>query len=276
MASGTTTRKASASDDQDTDRAPGPTTRDQRRAERSRRGRSRGRSRGGSVLNPGFPKWAVGVLALVVLVGAGFWMVFFSSMFGVRDVTIKGTELVDEQQVEQAVGLGPDDALATVDLKAVADTIESALPPVESAVVTRSWPGTLVVTVTERTPVATVTVDGAPWLIDATGTPYLAVADYPDDPPAVLPLDIDDPGPDDLATTEAVTVIAGLDDSTRELVASVSAPSAGEVTLTLQDGRVVIWGDASRMQDKITMLPAVLDHDGSVYDISSPQAIVIK
>lgn len=203
-------------------------------------------------------------------------MVYFSSAFGVRDIRIEGTALVESSQVEQVIGLGPDDALASVDLDAVATTIEQQLPPVQSAQVRRSWPGTLVVTITERTPVATVKVDGAPWLIDATGTPYLAVSDYPEKLPNLLPLEVEEPSPDSLATREAVAVIDGLTDDVRELVASVSAPSAGQVTLQLADGRVVIWGDSSRMKDKLTMLPGVLEHSGSQFDISSPQAIVIK
>lgn len=215
-------------------------------------------------------------LVVVLLLGIGGWLVYFSSVFGVRDIQIKGTALVRSEQVEQIVGLGPDDALASVDLGAVASTIEQQLPPVKSASVSRSWPSTLVVTITERTPVATVTVDGAPWLIDATGTPYLAVADYPGELPTLLPLEVEDPSPKSLATREAVTVIAGLTDDVRELVALVSAPSAGQVTLQLTDGRLVIWGDSSRMKDKLTMLPGVLEHAGSQFDISSPQAIVIK
>ncbi|GAB3302306.1 FtsQ-type POTRA domain-containing protein [Epidermidibacterium keratini] len=212
----------------------------------------------------------------VLLVGIGGWLVYFSSLFGVRDIKIEGTALVDSSEVEQIVGLGPNDALASVDLQSVASTIEQQLPPVKSAEVRRSWPSTLVVTIAERTPVATVTRDGAPWLIDDTGTPYLAASDYPDELPTLLPLEVKDPSPQSLATREAVTVIAGLSDDVRELVSAVSAPSAGEVTLQLSDGRVVIWGDSSRMQDKLTMLPGVLEHPGSEFDISSPQAIVIK
>lgn len=230
---------------------------------------------GKSPLNPGFPRWAVwGALALVVAVVAG-WLLLASSMFGVRDVQVSGTSLVNEQQVREAIGLGPDDALVTVDTSAAADRVQH-LAPVAEVTVSRSLPSTLVVRITERSPVATVTVDGASWVIDAEGVPYAEASAVGEAAEGLLPLEIENPSADDHATREAVAVISGLDEPTRELVESVSAPSAAQVTLTLLDGREVIWGDSSKMNDKLTMLPGVLTHSGSVFDISSPGAIVVS
>ncbi|WP_106848185.1 cell division protein FtsQ/DivIB [Blastococcus sp. Marseille-P5729] len=230
---------------------------------------------GKSPLNPGFPRWAVwSALALVVAVVAG-WLLLASSMFGVRDVQVSGSALVSEQEVREAIGLGPDDALLTADTDAAAERVQQ-LAPVAEATVSRSLPSTLVVRITERSPVATVELDGESWVIDVEGVPYAEASAVGESAEGLLPLVIDDPSPDDHATREAVAVIAGLDDATRELVASVSAPSAAQVTLTLQDGREVIWGDSSQMNDKLTMLPGVLTHSGSVFDISSPGAIVIS
>lgn len=230
---------------------------------------------GKSPLNPGFPRWAVwSALALVVAVLAG-WLLLASSMFGVRDVQVSGSALVSEQEVREAIGLGPDDALLTADTDAAAERVQQ-LAPVAEATVSRSLPSTLVVRITERSPVATVELDGESWVIDVEGVPYAEASAVGESAEGLLPLVIDDPSPDDHATREAVAVIAGLDDATRELVASVSAPSAAQVTLTLQDGREVIWGDSSQMNDKLTMLPGVLTHSGTVFDISSPGAIVIS
>lgn len=229
----------------------------------------------GSVLNPGFPRWAVVATVLVVLLGAGSWLVFSSPWFGVREVQVEGAEVLSDAEVRDVVGLSEGDALAGVDTDAVAARVEK-LAPVADAQVRRSWPGTLVVRITERRPVATVQAGGEPWLIDVEGVPYVAADQGGEQADGLLPLEVDNPSPDSLATREAVAVIAALDEPTKELVASVTAESAAQVTLELKDGRGVIWGDSSQMNDKLTMLTAVLEHSGSVYDLSSPTAIVIK
>lgn len=261
--------------DRPTRRTPVRSTRERGPSTTSRSTATRRVGGGKSPLNPGFPRWAVwGALTVVIAMVAG-WLLLASSMFGVRDVQVSGTALVSQQQVREAIGLGPDDALLTVDTAAAAERV-GQLAPVADVTVSRSLPSTLVVSITERSPVATVQVDGAEWVIDAEGVPYAEASAVGEAADGLLPLEIEDPSPQDHATREAVAVIAGLDDATRELVASVSAPSAAQVTLTLHDGREVIWGDSSKMNDKLTMLPGVLTHSGTVFDISSPGAIVIS
>lgn len=235
----------------------------------------RRRGKRGSVLNPGFPRWAVIALVLVVITSCAGWVVFSSSWFGVREVQVAGAVVLSDAEVRDAVNLSADDALATVDTDAVAKRLEQ-LAPVADAKVRRSWPGTLVVQITERQPVATVQAGGKPWLIDIDGVPYVSADKIGKQADGLLPLEVDDPSPDSLATREAVAVIDALDKETSELVDTVTAESAAQVTLVLKDGREVIWGDSSRMNDKLTMLPAVLEHSGTIYDISSPTAIVIK
>lgn len=246
-----------------------------RRGGGERRAPERPSAKRGSVLNPGFPRWAVLALVLVVVAFGSGWVVFSSSWFGVREVRVEGTAVLQDGDVRDVVALSEDDALATVDTDAVAQRVKK-LAPVAQVQVRRSWPGTLVVRITERQPVATVQAGGEPWVIDIHGVLYASAEQVGEQADELLPLEVDDPSPDSLATREAVKVIAGLDQTTTELVAGVTAESAAQVRLKLQDGREVIWGDSSRMNDKITMLPAVLEHAGSVFDISSPTAIVIK
>ncbi|WP_153506599.1 cell division protein FtsQ/DivIB, partial [Cumulibacter manganitolerans] len=246
------------------------------RGARPTRGGRPGRIGGGrSPLNPGFPRWAVYTAVALVVAVLASWALFSSSFFGVRDVQVTGASVISVAKVREAVGLGPDDSLVSVSTSSVRKRVEQ-LPPVARASVSRSWPGTLVVRVTERTPIATVPVDGEPWLLDADGVPYARASRIGDDAAKLLPLEVEHASAGDHATREAAHVIAGLDAKTRALVGKVTAKSAAQVTLVLTDGREVIWGDASRMNDKLTMLPAVLEHSGSVYDISSPTAIVIK
>jgi cell division protein FtsQ len=96
--------------------------------------------------------WAVGagVLGVVALL---VWMVYGTAVLGVRDVRVVGTQVLTPLQVEQAAAVRMREPLARVDLGAVRARVQR-LAPVARVVVSRSWPGTIVVDVVERVPVA--------------------------------------------------------------------------------------------------------------------------
>ena len=53
-------------------------------------------------------------------------------------------------------------------------------------------------------------------------------------------------------------------------VSRVAAPSVASITLTLHDGRTVVWGTTDRTDEKAEKLTALLTQPGRVYDVSSP------
>src|SRR3954471_12433348 len=98
--------------------------------------------------------WAVGA-GVALVVGGLLWMVYGTSVLGVRDVQVVGIEVLTPLQVEQAADVRMNEPLARVDLDAVRARVQ-ALAAVDRAAVSRSWPATLKVEVVERTPVAAV------------------------------------------------------------------------------------------------------------------------
>jgi cell division protein FtsQ len=48
------------------------------------------------------------------------------------------------------------------------------------------------------------------------------------------------------------------------------------ITLTLGDGRVVIWGTTDRTEEKAEKLAALLTQPGRTYDVSSPDLPTVK
>jgi cell division protein FtsQ len=48
------------------------------------------------------------------------------------------------------------------------------------------------------------------------------------------------------------------------------------VTLTLTDGRTVVWGTTDRTDEKAEKLAALLTQPGKVYDVSSPDLPTVK
>ena len=59
-------------------------------------------------------------------------------------------------------------------------------------------------------------------------------------------------------------------------VGRIAAPSVASITLTLTDGRTVIWGTNERTDEKAQKLAALLTQPGRVYDVSSPDLPTVK
>ncbi len=95
--------------------------------------------------------------------------------FAARQVQVEGHRNQDRLSIYAAALDSPTDALLSLDLAAIRARVE-ALPWVESAMVSRRWPDTLVVRVTEREPLALWQHNGRFQVIDAEGAP-LPVAD---------------------------------------------------------------------------------------------------
>ncbi|MFI5933417.1 cell division protein FtsQ/DivIB [Actinoplanes sp. NPDC051494] len=215
--------------------------------------------------------WAV-ALGVAVVLGALGWTVYATSVLGVRDVEVVGTELVTPQQVEDAAAVRMNEPLARVDLDAVRARVQ-ALPAVERAIVSRGWPSTLKVQVVERTPVAAVPVGEAFALIDAEGVPYRTVAQAPEDLPVAK---LAEPGPADIETRAALVVLGSLTDELREQLISVSVPAPAQVTLKLRMGRTIVWGDDTQSESKAQVATVLLKRDGDWIDVSAPTVVTIR
>jgi len=221
------------------------------------------------------------VLAVGLLVaGVAAWVVLGSPLLAVRTVQVDGAVGLPEQEVVQTAGIAEGTPLVRVDTGAAAARV-AALPQVASVEVTRGWPNTVVVTLAERVPVAVVTDGGTRRLVDAKGVVFDTITG---DPPAgVVPLDVRDPGPDDAATTAALGALTALPRDVRDEVTGVAAHTADDVTLTLTDGRSVLWGSADRTARKAEVLGALLqqmdsgalDPAGTV-DVSTPDSVVLR
>ncbi|WP_433497006.1 cell division protein FtsQ/DivIB [Sphaerimonospora sp. CA-214678] len=237
---------------------------------------------------------ALAVLLMAAVVGAATWVVFHSPVLGVRQVEIIGNAVVSAQTLRAAAGVPAGTPLANVDVDEVGSRVR-AVTEVESARVEREWPGTLLITVVERTPVAVVPVAEPAGERSAGGSPAeggktngsrtievyaivdrfgvildrVAVA-----PPRFPVLRVQRPDPGDPALRAALAVLEALPDDLR--VNEVRVPSVRSITLKLADGRTVLWGDAGRAAEKGRALAAALAEPGTFYDVTSPRVVTIK
>ncbi|MER7456579.1 FtsQ-type POTRA domain-containing protein [Micromonospora sp. NPDC126480] len=215
--------------------------------------------------------WAVaaGVLALTGLVA---WTVLNTGLFGVREVRVEGGELVTAVQVRDAARVPDGMPLARVDLAATARRIGS-LPAVERADVTRDWPDALVVRVTERTGVAVVPKGEQFVVVDGAGVVFRTLPERP----AGLPLvRLAAPGPADPDTRAGLEVLAALTPQLREQLVDVTVEGLARITLHLRGERRVVWGDASRGEDKARVATALLDREADTIDVSAPDVVTFR
>lgn len=211
-------------------------------------------------------------LAVLLPVAAAGWVLLASTWLGVDRVEVTGTERLRAAQVVDAAAVQHGTPLARVDTGAVEDRV-AELAPVADVTVRRTWPGTLTVEVTERTPAAGVLQDSGVTLVDATGVPF---ATEPALPAGLVRLQVDDPGPQDPATVSALQVHAALPAALRERVRIVRAGSASSVVLLLADGRQVIWGRPGGTGVKAAAALALLSKPGTVFDVSAGDVVVVK
>jgi cell division protein FtsQ len=216
--------------------------------------------------------WAVAA-GVLILAGGLAWLVYGTSVLGVRDVRVVGTEYLTPLQVEQAAAVPMDEPLARVDLDAVRGRVRS-LAAVDRVAVRRSWPSTLVVEVVERSPVAAVPAAAGQFsLIDRAGVPYRTVERKPDGLPLVHTAT---PGPSDLNTQSALTVLAALSEDLREQLVSISVAAPAQISLELTRDRTVVWGDDTQSGMKSQVATALLKKAKNQIDVSAPSVVTIR
>ena len=225
-------------------------------------------------------RWLVRAAVLAAVVGLACWAVYASPLLAVHTVRVDGASSLSSEQVVEAAGIGTGTPLVRVDTATAADRV-ARLPQVAAVEVTRGWPQTVVVTLVERVPVAVVESAGGRSLVDRDGVLFDTITGGP--PPGVVPLTVRDPGPEDAATTAALGALTSLPREVRGQVTALSATSADDVTLTLTDGRTVLWGSAAQTDRKSQVLDALLDQiaagtlePAGTLDVSTPDAVVLR
>jgi cell division protein FtsQ len=199
---------------------------------------------------------------------------------------------VDRIAVVGAVRTVPDDVLAAasipsgqalldVDLVAVERRVDD-LPWVAAVDASRHWPGTVVIRVDERQPVAVVATDAREWaVLSGDGRLLETVAE----PPAglvpvldVAPLAADDPVLDP-ATLSALEVIRLLPGALAARTAGVAPLDNGQVELRLHPRGVVRFGPSEELVDKIIAAESVLASQPppcvGILDVRAPASPVL-
>jgi cell division protein FtsQ len=242
-----------------------------------REAKRRARGHAGDTAKPA-PRGAVrglrlvlATLGLTVLAVALGLVLYFTPVTSARSIIVTGIGTVSREEVLDAAQVRVGTPLLQINTDTVADRV-AAIRRVASARVQRQYPSALRITVIERVPLVVKDFPDGPHLYDRDGVDFATAP-----PPPALPyLDVENPGPSDPATKAALAVLTALRPEVVAQVGRIAAPSVASITLTLTDGRTVIWGTNERTEEKAEKLGALLTQPGRVYDVSSPDLPTVK
>ncbi len=93
---------------------------------------------------------------------------FADAGFAIGEISITGQSLTSEQDIFDALGVQPKTSTVSFDVEAARQRI-AELPSVETVNVRKNYPGDVLVTITEKTPIARWRVDGVTFVVDGQG-----------------------------------------------------------------------------------------------------------
>lgn len=208
---------------------------------------------------------AVAIVVPILLALA--WVAWFSPWLAVTTVDVRvssapavaGPLTGDEVAAAASVEIGT--PLLRVPVSEIEQRI-AALPQVRSVVVSRAWPDTIVIDVIRREPVALVASAGGYDVVDGEGVAIRTTTTSEDGVPLVR------------ATGEglgaAVSIASQLPPWLREKVVSIEGSTRNDVTLTLRNGAIVMWGSADESDFKARVLKTLLQVEARYYDVAAP------
>lgn len=212
------------------------------------------------------PLSVTAVLALIV------WSVWFSSWLAVSKVDVTGNSSLKSSRVISTADVDHGQPLARIDTEGIKARI-SKLSRVEQVEVSRGWPHSVRIKVTERTAVAWAKIDGTVQAIDRHG---VAFRELDKTPKGLVKISV--PNGSERDSRESLRACAKVVHSLRkhdsdfvEKVKSITATSRDSVEFDIGKNRNVRWGSAEEALEKLRVLRTLLDEvDAQHYDVSSP------
>jgi cell division protein FtsQ len=209
--------------------------------------------------------WLFLVPVIVIFGGVLIWLIWFSSVFAVKDVQVVdsagGTLSADQiAQVQATANIPLNQPIARLDTDTAAQAVAN-LPWVSSVEVRRGWPNEVVVALDLRIPLARVKGLGPSQGVDAQGIIFdsLNVNGLPLIEATGAPL------------VSAVEVVATLPADLAQKVVRIRAESIDSIELDLKSGATVRWGSADEPEFKAAVLEALLLRRAQIYDVSAPE-----
>ncbi len=224
-------------------------------------------------------RWIIAGL-VVVLLGAGAVALMHSSLLGARHVEVTGEAHTTYSEVVRVAGLEGAPPLVDLSAQQIAAKVET-LPWVDRATVTLSWPSTVRISLSERTPVAVVAAPGHTWaLVDSTGRVLEILSSAPTGFPQIVTADpVPRQGGRFGASARSLAEVAAY--TPEKMVGEIAGIrlAAHGIIVDLNSGLVALIGSPTELHDKFVALATVLAHGGlaeiGTIDLRVPSAPVL-
>lgn len=207
-------------------------------------------------------------LALFVVVGV------FTPIMAVKDIQVQGVQSVNAEELQTALSKFEGVPLALVSDQDVHRAIEP-FPLIQRYSIQRIPPHTLVVQIEERMAVIALEREDGFDLLDPAGILLGRVAERPAGVPLGSP-ELTDTASE--AFIAASSIVRDMPADLRQLLVTVRASNAQDVSFGLSTGTEVLWGESKFTQRKSAVLRTMLSSIGSpaMIDVSAPEAPVFK
>lgn len=216
-------------------------------------------------------KWILLVIVIIALVLGAMWLIR-SPVLSIRTVDVSGAEQSDPRAAVAELGMDMGTPTIDVDGDAIAAEVLSD-PWVMTVDVDVAWPGSVVIEVTERTPLASV-LAGEQWLLVGRDGGAIMVVSRTGDDGALVAIDQGSLEPGDLIVdTAALAALEFIDHLSEERRAGVRIRTEGDGIVARVDGHDVRLGRPTHMAQKASVLDALLDlgvEAGASIDLIAP------
>lgn len=237
-------------------------------AQKALKGRkAQGSGAGKKSTKRGLPLIGAAVVMLLAILAV---VAYFVPLLGVSKVEVVGAKNANSAVVEETSGIAPGDNMLRLDTNGAAQKI-AAVPWVEKVTVSRSWPTTVTVDITEHQGIAFVKKGSDIFAVNTHGQIFLQGVE----PEGAVELKKTDPA-DSTAVKGAAAALASLTPEVRGQLDRVEAETAESIELFLKDGRRVFWGSADRAAEKAEATRVVLTREGKEWNVSNPAMPTVR
>lgn len=203
---------------------------------------------------------------VIVLVAVGWWSLYQSKWFIAESVTVTGNSRLTVEQISAVAAVPIGNSLMSINTAAVTTKLMD-LPEIKVATVERGWPRTILIKVTERTPIAVAATLSGFNLIDSEGQNAGVVAAPP---PGLLVISAI---PESKAMLGAISTLAAI--PLQWQLIGLAAATQDNIVATLGSGAVITFGSSERAADKVEVAQALMEKGYSVINVSAPDAATV-
>ena len=212
-------------------------------------------------------RWPWFAWLTIVIVAATVWSLFKTPWFVATQVKVLGVARLDEATVIKQAKVTLNGPLISVPLSEIQGRL-TKFPEVDTVLVERGWPHTVLITVRERVPVAYQQTVSGITLIDKLGRSSGLSKKVPAGMVSI------EGNADTPAMKAAVTVLAAV--PTAWKVDFITASTQDSVTVHLKDKSIIVFGSGERVTDKAAVAEALLTNNYTYIDVSAPDAPTTK